>query len=89
MLQTQAELHITAGLAGSQWDYLHRKALVGVTTQNSGPQGVVITALTACDLMWGRDTMFKKGGRGQFVLLHVKKAGGGGKSLLEMVKIVF
>lgn len=80
MLQTQAELHITAGLARSQWDYLHRKALVGVTTQKSGPQGV-ITALTACDLMWGRDTMFKKGGREQFVLLHVKKARREGASL--------
>lgn len=34
--------------------------------------------------------MFKKGGREQFVLLHVKKGGGGGaKSLLEMVKVVF
>lgn len=32
-------------LAGSQRDCLHRKALLGVTTPKSGPQGV-ITALT-------------------------------------------
>lgn len=51
MLQSQTELHITAGLAGSQWDYLHRKALLSVTTPKSGPQGVV-TSLTAFDLMW-------------------------------------
>lgn len=49
-LQPQAGLCGTVGLTGSQWDCLHRKALLRVTTPKYGSWGVIM-ALTELDLM--------------------------------------
>lgn len=93
MLQPQAELRITAGLAGSQWDYLHSKALLCVTLQNLVP-GSSNGSYSAWFSMVKSLQHLKKVEQNKFcsvhMLLHVKKgegdqvfAGNGKNSILS------
>lgn len=86
----QAELHVAAVLAGSQQDCLRRKALLGVTTPNSGPQGV-ITVLHSVrfNVVKSLQRLMKVEENKLCFCMWKWKGRGGGESLLEMVKIVF